>query len=168
MNKNMSKLVAVTLSTVLLSLSSFASAQDSEITITTKSFGDWQVRCEQQKGADKVCVMTQQALVQDSGQRLMQANIAKQDGTTKMTLILPLGIFLPGGAALQLDEKKHSDLTVVFCTQAGCFVNLDLDSDLREAISGSESAAISLQPTDGQTVNVPLSVNGFADAHGAL
>lgn len=165
---NMSKPLFAALIFASVALGSNVSAQDSEITISTKSYGDWQVRCEQQKGADKVCVMTQQALVQESGQRLMQANIAKQDGTTKMTLILPLGIYLPAGAALQLDEKKHSDLTVVFCTQAGCFVNLDLDKGLRDSISGAESAAISLQPTDGQTVNVPLSVNGFADAHDAL
>ena len=103
---NMSKPLYAALISASVALNSTASAQDSEITISTKSYGDWQVRCEQQKGADKACVMTQQALVQESGQRLMQANIAKQDGTTKMTLILPLGIYLPAGAAFTARREK--------------------------------------------------------------
>ena len=161
----------LSMAAVLLVLSVFQStlfAQDSEVTINTKSFDDWQVRCEQTKGADKTCVMTQQAMVQTSGQRLMQANIATVGEVTKMTLILPLGISLPAGAVMQIDEKNKTDLVISFCTQAGCFVNLDLNDKLIRAIGNADAVQVNIQIADGNPVSVPLSSKGFSAAHSSL
>lgn len=161
----------LSMAAVLLVLSVFQStlfAQDSEVTITTKSFDDWQVRCEQTKGADKSCVMTQQAMVQTSGQRLMQANIAKEGGLTKMTLILPLGINLPAGAVLQIDEKNKTNLVIGFCTQTGCFVNMDLDDTLIRAIGNADAVQVNIHIADGKPVSVPFSPKGFLAAHSSL
>jgi len=91
------------LSVSIFSVSILASAQTSEVTITTSNFGDWKSRCEQIKGQAKNCVITQQAVVQESGQRLMQANVVSQNSDPKMTLILPLGFYLPAGAKMQIN-----------------------------------------------------------------
>ena len=145
-----------------------ANAQDSEVTITTKSHGDWQVRCEKAKGADKSCVMTQQALVETSGQRLMQANIAKKAEDTLMTLILPLGTFLPAGAVMQIGESDPTNLTISFCAQNGCFVNQTLDDKMLREMNAEATVTVKIQISNGQSVDVPISTKGFTDAHRGL
>jgi invasion protein IalB len=159
------------LAVALLALSVFQStlfAQDSEVTVITKSLEDWQVRCEQAKGAEKSCVMTQQAMMQASGQRLMQANVGKAGDITKMTLILPLGISLPAGAVLEIDEENKTDLVIGFCTQTGCFVNMDLNDKLIRAIGNADAVQVNIQIADGKAVSVPFSAKGFLAAHSIL
>ena len=161
----------LSMTAVLLSLSVFQStllAQDSEVTIITQSFDDWQVRCEQTKGADKSCVMTQQAMMQASGKRLMQANVGKTGDVTKMTLILPLGISLPAGAVMQIDQDNKTDLVISFCTQTGCFVNMDLNDKLIRAIGNADAVQVNIQIADGKPVSVPFSPKGFLAAHSSL
>lgn len=164
MKKNLTAVLAFTAYSFLTPVM----AQDSEVTISTRAFGDWQVRCEQIKGDSKTCVMSQQALMQNSGQRLMQVNIGKKDDGTQMTFVLPLGISLPAGATLQLAEDNVMPLVIGFCTQAGCFVNQKLDKSLIDAISAQESVSVGLETNDGQVIDVPLSSKGFGDALKAL
>jgi len=152
------------LSVSIFSVSILASAQTSEVTITTSNFGDWKSRCEQIKGQAKNCVITQQAVVQESGQRLMQANVVSQNSDPKMTLILPLGFYLPAGAKMQIGENSSRELVVNSCIQAGCIVNLDLDGLLVRALTGGDSVHVVIQIKDGQDVKIPLSMTGFRDA----
>lgn len=164
----MKKNVIAILAFGIFSFLSPAMAQDSEVTVSTKGYGDWQVRCEQVKGQSKTCVMSQQALVQNSGQRLMQVNIGETDDGKQMTIILPLGISLPAGAALHLSEDNVKPLVIGFCTQAGCFVNQKLDKNLSDAIAAQESVNVSIETNDGKAIDVPVSSNGFGDALKAL
>ncbi|NNC98929.1 MAG: invasion associated locus B family protein [Gammaproteobacteria bacterium] len=142
-----------------------AFAEESEITFTTRSYGDWQMRCEKAKEAEKTCVMTQQAMVQSSGQRVMQANIAIKGQDTLMTLILPLGIYLPGGAVMAIGEEHSIELLINYCNRSGCIVNHALDTRLIRAMGAAEAVTIKIEISDGQVVNVPLSTKGFFDAH---
>ncbi len=143
-------------------------AQDSVITITTKAIGDWNVRCEQIKGGEKSCVMMQQSFAKSSGQRVIQSNIAKVDGGSLMSILLPLGIYLPAGATIQFDEQKPTKFLISFCDRDGCFVNQKVDKKLLGQLKKSKSAKITIEVNEGQVVDVPFSVNGFTAAFDAL
>ena len=164
----MTKIIKVLVSLSLVFIAQSVVAQDSEVTISTKTHGDWQVRCEQIKGGKKTCVMTQQALVQNSGQRLMQVNVGQGDDGTQMTMILPLGISLPAGAALHLSETNSMPLVISFCTQAGCFVNQILSKKLSGDIAAQESVTVGVETNDGKALDIPISTNGFAEALKAI
>jgi len=152
---------------VSLFLSLVAKAVDSEVTISTKDFQDWQLRCEQIRGSSRTCVMTQQALVQESGQKLMQVNIAKQGESTLMTIILPLGIDLPTGVFMLLGDQKN-ELPVAYCVQSGCVVNHKIDAQLLSALAKEPDVKISMQIVGGQAVSVPFSTKGLTAAHSGL
>ena len=150
-------------------LPALAQTGDSELTITTKGFEDWNVRCEQLKGQEKQCVMTQQARIQNSGQRLMQVNIAKPDkDRTLMTAVLPLGFYLPAGAKISIGDQAPSDMVVAFCNQSGCYANLTLTRDLIRDIGNAEQVVVNIQIQQEQEIGVPISVNGFSEAIGSL
>lgn len=152
---------------VSLCLNLVAEAADSEVTISTKNFQDWQLRCEQIRGSSRTCVMTQQALVQGSGQKLMQVNIAKQGESTLMTIILPLGIDLPTGVFMLLGDEKN-ELPVAYCAQSGCVVNHKIDAQLLSVLAKEPDVKIALQIVGGQAISVPLSTKGLTAAHSGL
>ena len=153
---------------IVIGMSGFAALaqnEETEVTISTKGFDDWQLRCEQAKGQAKQCVMTQQALIQNSGQRLMQVNIAKSaEDKTLMTAVLPLGFYLPAGAKLSIGDKAAQDMVVAFCNQGGCYANVTLTSALIRDIGSAEQVVVNIQLQPEQEVGVPISVTGFSDA----
>jgi invasion protein IalB len=150
-----------------LFLSFAAIAEDSEVTISTKGYQDWQLRCEQLRGGSRTCVMTQQALVQESGQKLMQVNIAKQGKNTLMTIILPLGIDLATGVFMLQGDLKD-ELPVAYCAQSGCVVNQRIDAQLLSAWAKEPEVKISIKIVGGQAVSVPFSTKGLTAAHSGL
>ena len=152
---------------VLLCVSLAAKAEDSEVVISTKDYQDWALRCEQVSGASRTCVMTQQALVQESGQKLMQVNIARQGEKTLMTIILPLGIDLQAGVFMILGSQKN-ELPVAYCAKSGCVVNREIDADLLSSLAKETDVKISMQIVGGQALNVPFSTKGLVAAHGSL
>ena len=47
-----------------------------------------------------------------------------------MTAIFPLGVYLPAGADLQIDDFEKTHFSFEFCTERGCFVNQLLADEL--------------------------------------
>ena len=149
----------------ILCYCSITQAQVSELTVTTDTYGNWQVVCEIARGGEKSCVMSQQYHAARSGKRLLQANIARVAGGTLMTLILPLGIDLPAGVVLQIDEFEPHTFAIQFCIEEGCFINEILDPGLLELLRKKESAKLTIKLSSGETVHPPFSIRGFLDAY---
>ena len=131
-------------------------------------YGDWQVQCEFENKKQKSCVMMQKILAQSSKQELIQANIAKIENGTLMTLVFPLGIYLPAGIQIQVEDFAPYKFEIPFCTHEGCFVNAYLDKTLLDQLRKKESAKLLLHASADKVVDVPFSIKGFLDAYKAL
>ena len=137
-----------------------------ETKITTMTYGDWHVRCEVNNGEDKSCVMTQKIVSQPNGQELIQANIAKTDKGTLMTIIFPLGVYLPSGVILQIDDFDPVTYNILFCTHDGCFVNEVLDKNTLNLLRKKNGATLKLRAgPEREEVTIPFSITGFLDAY---
>ena len=143
-------------------------AQDSEITISIKTFGDWVVRCEAEKGGEKSCVMTSQRIDQSSGQRIIQANVAKVEKGTQMTILMPLGVYLPANPVLQVEEFEPNEMEISFCSHEGCYINVILDKELLDLLRKKENAKLTMEMAAGQPLDIPFTLKGFLDAYRAL
>ncbi|NND81659.1 MAG: invasion associated locus B family protein [Gammaproteobacteria bacterium] len=154
---------------LLLSMGAQAQPEEyTEITTSHQRFGDWIVRCEREKGKDKECVMTQQITSQSTGMSVLQANFAKTEQGTQMTLIFPLGIFLPPGVELEVVDHIKANYSVSFCSASGCYVNQILDNEMLEFLRRKEQANITVYSSPDNPVTVPFSIKGFLDAHRKL
>ena len=140
----------------------------SEYKETTRIFGDWQVRCEQNQESGDSCVMMQDLYSKANGQRVLQANFAKISEGTLMTLILPLGIYLPGGVTIQIEDFEEYRFEIMFCSQEGCFVNSLVPPQLLEWMRRKERARLTVLFKPDQPVDLPYSISGFLDAHRSL
>lgn len=139
-----------------------------EVTTKTMRFGDWQVRCEKRDSQPETCVMNYSIIAKESGVEIVQANFAKQKEGTLMTLILPLGIYLPPGIQLEIKDHKKYAYPITFCSKDGCFVNEIIGEEAVNLLRKKESATLTLAPTNTQTVELPFSINGFLDAYKKL
>jgi invasion protein IalB len=69
-----------------------------------------------------------------------------------MLVQLPLGLFLPVGAKLQVDEGKPLDLQVQTCEAQGCFAGSAMDAELLAAIKAGKQLHRSADPEQGKAV----------------
>ena len=156
--------------TMLILFSGGVVAQEDyvETLTTSERFGDWILRCEKVKGEKKSCVMTQQIRVGEARQEILQANFAKTEEGTQMTLIFPLGIFLPKGVQIEIVDHLQKNYQITFCNTSGCFVNQLLEPEMIELLRQKEKARMTVYLAPDTPVDVPFSILGFLDAHRKL
>lgn len=143
------------------------------------SHGDWQLRCEKvaatptQKEGEQ-CIMMQ-SLVDDQtvvdGQKVelnlvvvvLKASDPKTPNVRKpiLRVIAPLGILLPRGLGLKLDQEVIGATGFVRCLANGCVAEVELDDSLIDKLKKGKEAlfVIFLPPDEGR--GLPLNLDGF-------
>src|SRR5262245_37523598 len=72
-----------------------------------ETHGDWVVNCAimgEGEQASKVCTLSQEQQDSKSGQRVIGVELRPASGANAATLVLPFGLDLAAGAALQVDD----------------------------------------------------------------
>jgi invasion protein IalB len=137
--------------------------------LEVRQFQDWAVRCGQPaRGGPEACEMVQQRQ-DEQGQIVLFIAVGKLPNTDNpgMLIILPLGIELPPGAALKVDEGEEVPAQIRRCVRAGCEVELLLEPAILARLKGGTEANVLFQIADEQgrrTVGVPFSLLGFTAA----
>jgi invasion protein IalB len=137
--------------------------------VEVRQFQDWAVRCGRPaQGGPEACEMVQQRQ-DEQGQIVLFIAVGKLPNTDDpgMLIILPLGIELPPGAALKVDQGEEVPAQIRRCVRAGCEVELLLEPAILARLKGGTEANILFQIVDGQgrrTVGVPFSLLGFTAA----
>lgn len=102
-----------------------------------------------------------------TGQLLVQVDIRVTSDTRTPVglLLLPLGLNLPVGAKLQVDEDKPVDVQIQTCEQRGCFVNLPVTPELLAQLKSGKELKVSFQNLAKETMTIPLPLTDFAAAY---
>jgi invasion protein IalB len=113
------------------------------------------------------CAIEESAYVTKTGQLLVQVDVrVTSDTHTPVGLVLlPLGLNLPVGAKLQVDEGKPVDLQIQTCEQRGCFVNLAVAPELLTQLRSGKELKVSFQNLAKETMTIPLPLSDFAAAY---
>src|ERR1700712_5444709 len=86
----------------------------------------WVARCASaSRGAPLECAVEQTAVLTKTGQLIVLINIRVPGDTRAPVAViqLPLGLDLPAGAKLGVDDGKTVDLQIQTCEARGCYVN---------------------------------------------
>jgi invasion protein IalB len=149
------------------------------------SFGDWQHRCDRvaQSGAEQ-CILIQNVLDQSDlnlavvilrvEDTAATAEARKKDANAKgvrrpvLRVIAPLGVLLPRGLGLKVDDREIGSTDFVRCLESGCVAEVDMDQTLIDLLSKGKVAlfAVFLTPQEGR--GLPVTLNGFADGFSKL
>ncbi|MEA2887167.1 MAG: hypothetical protein QOD11_1527 [Bradyrhizobium sp.] len=128
----------------------------------------WAARCgSASREAPLECAIEQSAVLPRTGQLVILVNIrVPADTHTPSALIqLPLGLNLPGGAKLQVDEGAATDMQIQTCEARGCYAGATIAPDLLAAMKSGKQLKISFQNLNKETLTVPLPLADFAAAY---
>lgn len=128
----------------------------------------WIVRCTSaSREAPLECAMEQNAVLTKTGQTVVLINIRiAPDTRTPIALLqLPLGLNLPIGAKLQVDEGKTFDLQIQTCENRGCYASTPVAPDLLGVLRAGKQLKVSFQNMAKETIAIPMPLGDFAAAY---
>jgi invasion protein IalB len=128
----------------------------------------WVVRCTSvSRDAPLECAMEQNAVLTKTGQTIVLINIriAPDTRTPVALLQLPLGLNLPVGAKLQVDEGKTFDLQIQTCENRGCYASTPIAADLLAALRSGTQLKVSFQNMAKEAIAIPMPLGDFAAAY---
>jgi invasion protein IalB len=128
----------------------------------------WAARCTSaSRDAPLECAIEQNAVLTKTGQLIVLINIRlPADTRAPVAMIqLPLGLNLPIGAKLQVDEGKAIDLPIQTCENRGCYASTPISPDLLAALKTGKQLKVSFQNMAKETISIPMPLNDFAAAY---
>jgi invasion protein IalB len=136
-----------------------------------QSFKDWTARCETLQDGTKVpCYIFQNLLLKKDNQRLLHVAVGYlAEGDKPVAFFsLPLGVSLPGGLSVTVDEGQPLRLRYERCEPNGCLAPLPLDDQLIRSLKGGRWARVAFFDTTRREISVPVSLLGFTAGFDAL
>jgi invasion protein IalB len=133
-----------------------------------QTFQGWLLTCEVET---QPCFVSQSTHLKDTGERVLRvvAGHLGAEGKPVLHLSVPLGIYLPLGVALKIDEGAQLKVEVHTCTPGGCEAMLNLDAELLGALSGGKVSQVAfLDAVTRRQVTVAVPMAGFKEAYAAL
>jgi invasion protein IalB len=128
----------------------------------------WAVRCTSaSRAAPLECAMEETAVLSKTGQLIVLVNIRVPSDTHAplATVQLPLGLNLPGGARLQVDDGKTADLLIQTCENRGCYAGAAITPDMLAALKSGKELKLSFQNLAKETITIPMPLTDFAAAY---
>jgi invasion protein IalB len=128
----------------------------------------WAVRCTSvSREAPLECAMEQTAVLTKTGQLIVLVNIrVPSDTRVPVAMVqLPLGLNLPGGAKLQVDDGKTADLQIQTCENRGCYAGTPITPDMLAALKTGKELRLSFQNLSKETITIPMPLTDFATAY---
>jgi invasion protein IalB len=128
----------------------------------------WVARCASaSRGAPLECAAEQTAVLTKTGQLIVLINIRVPGDTHAPVAViqLPLGLNLPAGAKLGVDDGKTVDLQIQTCEQRGCYTNTPIAPDMLAAMKTGKLLKISFQNLAKEVIAIPMPLTDFAAAY---
>lgn len=132
---------------------------------------DWQIRCETPPGAQsEQCALFQSVVADDRanvGLTVLVLRTADQK-TRLMRVQVPLGVLLPAGLGLKVDDADVGRAGFVRCTLRGCYAEVVLDDTLVGKLRSGKTATFFIFQTPEEGIGFPMSLKGFGDGFDKL
>lgn len=157
-----------------------------------QQFTDWTAKCEVNESGEERCHISQLFVCETSATQNQQDQ-AQQRCQIAPTLTpkenerpmlhfsagyvedkpiafvhLPLGVSLPGGAGLQVDEGEVSKMAYQRCDANGCMAPIELSNQLLAAMKAGNKARIFFFDAVGKQGAFPVSLLGFTAGFNSL
>ena len=81
-----------------------------------------------------------------------------------MIIRIPVGLYLPGGLSIQVDEGKPLPVPLQTCDLQGCYAETPLNTNVLAALKRGKQLSITFQNLSKDSVVLPMPLDNFADA----
>jgi invasion protein IalB len=134
-------------------------------------YGDWDLRCDTPAGAqNQQCVIMQFVTAEDRenvGLSVVVMKTADQQARL-LRVLAPLGVLLPRGLGLRIDDTDMGTTGFIRCLPNGCVSEVLMDDNLIQQLRTGQQAMFIIFQTPEEGIGVPISLNGFGEGFDAL
>jgi invasion protein IalB len=133
--------------------------------------GDWQIRCDTPPGAQsEQCALIQSVVAEDRSNAGLTVIVLKtaDQKSRLMRVVAPLGVLLPSGLGLKLDNQDVGRAGFVRCLPNGCVAEVVMDEKLLGQLKNAKTATFIIFETPEEGIGFPLSLNGLSDGFDKL
>lgn len=139
------------------------------------TYDNWQKRCELLPNANtqpriEQCALVQNVAAEDKPAVTLLIIILKtaDQKSRLLRVIAPLGVLLPAGLGLKIDQADMGRAGFVRCMKTGCIAEVAMDDKLIEALKRGKTATFIVFQTPEEGVGIPVLLNGFASGFESL
>jgi invasion protein IalB len=139
--------------------------------VVKSKHGDWDLRCETPPGAAKEqCALLQRVADEAKPNLDLTVIVLKMaDGKGRLLrVIAPLGVLLPSGLGLKIDDNDVGRAGFVRCLPTGCVAEVIMDEKLIDQMKTGQNATFIIFQTPEEGVGIPLAMAGFKEGFDAL
>ena len=136
-----------------------------------QAFKDWTARCETPPGSQlERCYIFQNIVLKESQQRVLHMAVGylAANGQPAVVLTLPLGISLPPGVTISVDDGAAHPVVVERCDPSGCIGAFALDPAMIAALEKGRQARVDFYDGTRRKISVPVSLLGFTAGFATL
>jgi len=132
---------------------------------------DWQVRCDTPPGAQgEQCALIQSVTAEDRanvGITVIVLKTADQKARL-MRVVAPMGVLLPSGLGLKIDNTDVGRAGFVRCLPNGCVAEVVMDDNLLRQLRTGQTATFIIFQTPEEGIGFPMSLKGFGEGFDKL
>ncbi|MFZ4805999.1 MAG: invasion associated locus B family protein [Hyphomicrobiaceae bacterium] len=147
-----------------------AAAQAPDGTVKAQH-GDWQVVCKPPAPGTKseTCALVQSVTADDRNNVGLTVYFQRfSNGTRVLRVFAPLGILLPPGLGLKIDDKDVGHAPFLRCHSFACYAQVVVDDPLVERLRTGKTAIFIIFQTEEAGIGIPISLVGFGPALASL
>ena len=132
---------------------------------------DWQIRCDTPPGAkSEQCALIQSVTAEDRANVGLTVIVLKTaDAKSRlMRVVAPLGVLLPSGLGLKIDNADIGRAGFVRCLPNGCIAEVVMDDELLKKLRSGQTSTFIIFQTPEEGIGFPMSLKGFGDGFDKL
>jgi invasion protein IalB len=133
----------------------------------TSTTPGWLSRCvsDTRKGPF-VCSVEETIILASTGQAVASVIVRPEPEAKKlvMTIRVPVGLYLPAGLNVKVDDSNAQFIPLQTCDVQGCYAEAEISPALAAALKSGKQLSIICQDTAKKQIVLPLTLDGFATA----
>lgn len=129
--------------------------------------GDWQVVCKAPPpGArSEICALVQSVTAEDRNNVGLTVYFQTfSNGTRVLRVFAPLGVLLPPGLGLKIDDRDVGNAPFLRCQNFACYAQVVAEDKLVEQLKSGKTAVFIIFQTEEAGIGIPISLAGFSQA----
>jgi invasion protein IalB len=132
---------------------------------------EWQIRCDTPPGSHgEQCALIQSVTAEDRANVGLTVIVLKTSDQKSrlMRVVAPLGVLLPSGLGLKIDNADIGRAGFVRCLPNGCIAEVIMDDALIQKLQTGQTATFIIFQTPEEGIGFPMSLKGFSEGYGRL
>ena len=132
---------------------------------------DWQIRCDTPPGAQgEQCALIQSVTAEDRANVGLTVIVLKtaDNKSRLMRIVAPMGVLLPSGLGLKIDNEDVGRAGFVRCLPNGCIAEVIMDDTLIKNLRIGTTATFIIFQTPEEGIGFPMALKGFGEGFDKL